>query len=202
MADTPLPELIEAAKAGDPAAQDALLSRYRNYLTYLARMSVGRELQAKLDASDVVQDALLKAHRGLDGFVGRTEEELVAWLRQILARTLSNANRTFRWQAGRRVDREVSIEALVSHSSQALGRLPAANGTSPSRGAERREAGALVADMLSALKADDREVILLRSLEERDWGDVAERMGRSVEAVRALWGRAIQHLGAQVEARR
>lgn len=199
--ESPLRDLIEAARAGDPAAQDALLARYRNYLTLLARMSIGRAVQAKFDASDVVQDALVRAHQGLGAFRGATEEELVGWLKQILARTLSNANRRYRWTDGRRVDRERSIEEMIGDSSQALQRLPAANGTSPSRGAERREAGAFVADVLAELKDDDREVIVLRSLEEREWADVAARMERSVEAVRALWGRAIQRLGAVLEDR-
>jgi len=201
-ADLPSPELIDAARAGDAAAQDALLGRYRNYLTLLARMSMSRGMQAKFDASDVVQDALVRAHQGLAEFRGAGEEELVGWLKQILARTMSNANRRYRFTAGRRVDRERSIDDLVRESSTALQRLPPANVTSPSRGAERREAGALVADVLASLKEDDREVIVLRSLEERAWGDVARRMSRSEEAVRALWGRAIQRLGAVLEERR
>jgi DNA-directed RNA polymerase specialized sigma24 family protein len=52
------------------------------------------------------------------------------------------------------------------------------------------------------LKEDDREVIVLRSLEEREWTDVARRMDRHPEAVRALWGRAFQRLGAVLDERR
>ena len=92
-------------------------------------------------------------------------------------------------EAARRGDREAQDE-------------PAASGTSPSRGAERREAGALVADALALLKDDDREVIVLRSLEERDWADVARRMNRTPDAARALWARAVERLGAVVEERR
>ena len=91
-----LRDLIGGAKAGDRAAQDVLLARYRDYLVLLARMSLSRGVQAKLDASDVVQDALVRAHRGLGEFRGATEEELVAWLRQILSRTLANADRLYR----------------------------------------------------------------------------------------------------------
>lgn len=180
-------------------AQDALLGRYRDYLALLARMSFRRGLQSKLDASDIVQDVLVKAHRGFAGFRGRTEAETVGWLKQILARTLANTDRQYRHTERRCVERERSLDAIVMASSQALQRLPAASTTTPSRGAERREAGALVADVLAALKPDDREVIVLRSLEEREWSDVARRMGRNGEAVRALWGRAIQRLGAQLE---
>ena len=157
-------------------------------------MSISRALRAKLDASDVVQDVLLNAHRGIGAFRGETEAEVAAWLRAILANELRQAGRRFVVNQGRRVDREQSLEALVEDSSQALGALPAARDTSPARGAPRREAGALVADALATLKDDDREVIVLRSLEEREWDDVARRMGRHPEAARALWCRALQRL--------
>lgn len=190
----------DVARGGDPSAQDALLGRYRAYLSLVARTAMRRSLRAKFDASDIVQDALVRAQRGLRGFRGGTEEEFVAWLRRILARTLSNANRTFH-AVGRDIGRERSIEEMVHASSQALSALPPGNETSPSRGAERREAGALVADVLADLKEDDREVITLRSLEERSWSEVAIGMGRSEEAVRALWGRAIQRFGAAIAER-
>lgn len=187
-------DLIAAARDGDVAARDRLLGRYRGYMVLLARMSAHRTLRAKFDASDVAQDALIRAQQGLPEFRGATEGELLAWLRRILVRTLSNTRRAYRADA-RDVGRERPIEDLVDASSRALSRLPAARGTSPSRGAERREAGLLVVDGLARLAEDDREVITLRSLEERAWSDVAARMGRSEEAVRALWGRAVQRLG-------
>jgi RNA polymerase sigma-70 factor, ECF subfamily len=193
------PELIEAARQGDRAAQDALFERYRNYLALLARMSLPRDLQAKVSASDVVQDVFVRAHQGMGGFRGATEDELAAWLKQILANRLADARRRFVANEGRRVGRERSIEQMVEDSSQALRGFPAARGTSPSRGAERRETGALVADALARLKDDDREVIVLRSLEAREWSDVARRMDRHPEAVRALWGRAFQRLGTVVK---
>ena len=201
-AETAVPELIEAARRGDLAARDELFGRYRNYLALLARMSLSRGLRAKLSASDVVQDVFVGAHEGIGRFRGGTEEKFVAWLKQILAARLADANRRFIGNQGRCIDRERSLEDLVEESSQALRGLPAARGTSPSRGAERREAGALVADALALLKDDDREVIVLRSLEEREWSEVGRRMNRTPDAARALWARAFRRLGAVVEERR
>ena len=173
-----------------------LFARYRNYLTLLARMSLPRRLQPKLAASDVVQDVFVRAHERIEGFRGTTEGQLVAWLREILVNRLADANRRFFGTQRREVGREQSLQDVVDRSSDALRRVPMAPGTTPSHGAHRREVGALVADALAELKEDDREVIVLRSLQEREWSDVALRMGRSVEAVRALWGRALQRLGA------
>ena len=199
--DTDVRDLIDRARSGDREARDALFGRYRTYLALLARMSLSRGLRSKFDSSDMVQDVFVKALQGIGEFRGRTEEELVAWLRQILSNQMADSYRRYVGNQGRAVGRERSLEALVEDSSTALRALPAARGTSPSRGAQRREVGTMVADALGALKDDDREVIVLRSLEGREWSDVARRMDRSAEAVRALWGRAFQRLGTIVEER-
>jgi RNA polymerase sigma-70 factor (ECF subfamily) len=191
--------LIACARRGERAAQDEIFRRYRNYLELLARISLPRTVQAKFDASDIVQDVFVSAHQGFGGFRGESAEELVGWFKRILTNRLADASRRFIDNEGRGVDRERSLEAMIERSSAALRAFPAARGTSPSHGAHRREVGELVADALAELKQDDREVIVLRSLEEREWNDVAQRMGRHPEAVRALWGRAFARLGAVLE---
>jgi RNA polymerase sigma-70 factor (ECF subfamily) len=197
-----LRELIASARRGDRAAQGELFLRYRTYLALLARLSLSRRLRGKLDASDIVQDVFANAHTGFPGFRGDTPEELVGWFKQILANRLADLNRRFVDNQRRQVGRERSLEQIVEHSSRALGNLPPARGTSPSAGAHRREVGVLVADALAGLKDDDREVIVLKSLEERDWDEVARLMGRTKDAVRALWSRALQRLGDVLEEKR
>ena len=61
------------------------------YLCSLARIQVAARpwLAAKLDASDMVQQTLLKAHAARDQFRGRSAAEMAGWLRRILARTLA-----------------------------------------------------------------------------------------------------------------
>src|SRR5262249_2784346 len=86
--------LLSAARAGDEAARGQLLEAYRDYLRLLARLQIDRRLQGKLDASDVVQETFLQAHRCFGQFLGTRESELAAWLRQILAsRLLDQARR-------------------------------------------------------------------------------------------------------------
>ena len=78
-------DLIQEARGGDAAALGRLLELYRRYLALLARVHIGQRLQGKADASDIVQEAFLQAHRNFGRFRGATEAQLVGWLRQILA---------------------------------------------------------------------------------------------------------------------
>jgi RNA polymerase sigma-70 factor (ECF subfamily) len=166
----------------------------------LAGAGVGGSLQGKVDASDVVQETLLKACEHFGQFQGQTEAELLAWLRQILARNLADLVRHYRGSGARDVARVRSLEATLDASSAALGNLVAGEGSTPSQTAKRRELAVVLADALAALTADYREV-LLRSTEERDWDDVARHMGRSAGAVPMLWTRALQQLRPLIEGR-
>jgi RNA polymerase sigma-70 factor (ECF subfamily) len=95
---------------------DWTLERYRAYLRLLARMLLDPRLQSKLDPSDVVQQTLLQAHQARNDFRGRSEAELAAWLRQILARNLAHAVRDL-GRAKRDIGRERSLEAALDASS-------------------------------------------------------------------------------------
>ena len=100
--------LIEEARKARPGALDRLLAAYRNYLRLLARTGIDASLRGKVDPSDLVQEALLKAHQHFGQLRGDTEAELVAWLRQILARCLADLVRRYRVAAARHVGRERS----------------------------------------------------------------------------------------------
>ncbi len=193
--------VIEEARRQAPGAQDRLLESYRNYLRLLARTGIDASLRGKADPSDLVQETLLKAHLHFDQFQGKTEAELVAWLRQILARNLADLVRKFKVGAARSVRREQSLDDVFGESSRALLDLVAPNGHSPSQSAQRRELSIILADALAELATDYREVVVLRTLEGRDWAEVARAMGRSPGAVRLLWARALKKLRPLIETR-
>jgi RNA polymerase sigma-70 factor (ECF subfamily) len=193
--------LIQDARQAAPGALDRLLESYRNYLRLLARTSIDSSLQGKADPSDLVQDTLLKATLNFKQFRGRTEAELAVWLRQILVRNLADLARRFRKAEARQVSRERSLEELLGKSSQLLGQIVCANGSSPSHSAQRRELSVVLADALAELTADYREVIILGSIEELEWNEVAKKMNRSQGAVRLLWARALKRLRPLIESR-
>ena len=187
-------ELLRLAREGRAPALGQLLELYRGYLTLLARLQLGRRLRSKADPTDVVQSAFLKAHRDFPGFRGTTEAELLAWLRQILATSLAGLVRRYAGTQRRDPARERDLLPELERSSAALDRGLVAAGESPSEQAAGREQSVRLADALERLPEDYREVLILRHLEERTFPEVARRMGRSVEAVKKLWARALAQL--------
>ena len=187
---------IENAKRSGNVAE--LVESYRNYLLLLAETWVDTSMQGKFDRSDLVQETILKAHERFGQFQGHTEAELIAWLRQILARQLIDMNRRYRG-ATRDVAREVAIERSLDASSLALVRILPTCGTSPSEHAHRRELAVLLANALATMKPEYRDVILMRNLQELTWREISQRMERSEGSVRMLWTRALIELRPMIE---
>jgi RNA polymerase sigma-70 factor, ECF subfamily len=185
--------LLNQARAGDETALGRLLDLYRNYLRLVARALIGQSLRVRLDASDLVQETFLKAHREFRQFLGTSEPELTAWLRQILVRTLANQARHHR-RVGRDYQRQESLEVMLYRSSAAVQQALAASVETPSAAAVRREQAVLLADALEKLPAHYREVFILRNLEHIPFDQIAARMGRSPGAARVLWKRAMDRL--------
>jgi RNA polymerase sigma-70 factor (ECF subfamily) len=190
--------MITAAQQAEPGAVERLLEAYRHYLRFVARTCLTSALAGKADESDLVQETLLKAHQNFASFRGASEGELVTWLRQILAQNVAQLVRRFR-TTSRDLQRERSIEELVSQSSALLAGLAAASGTSPSMAAERRDTGVVLAAALAELSDDQREIIFLRHVEELSWAEIAARMGRSQDAARMLWTRTLKKLRPLIE---
>jgi RNA polymerase sigma-70 factor (ECF subfamily) len=182
-----------ARQAGDPALGQRL-EAHRDYLTILARMQIGRMLQGKADPADVVQETFLHAVRDFAQFRGTSDRELAGWLRQILAARLAKLVRRYCGTQGRDVRLERTLQVELDRSSEVLDRGLVAPLSSPSQQAARRERATWLAQALERLPADYREVLLLHHLEECDFPEVARRMGRSVEAVKKLWARALARL--------
>ncbi len=187
-------QIIQDARTGGEAALGSLLELYRNYLRLLARIEIGRKLQGKLDASDLVQETFLEAHRNFRLFQGSEEPQFVAWLRQILAAKVANLVRHYFGTQGRDVRLERELGASLDNSSRMLGQELAASLTSPSLKAERREQAVLLADALAKLPTDYREVIILRHLEGLTFPEVAGKMERTQDSVEKLWLRGLARL--------
>ncbi len=200
-ADPNVSDLIQRCRQGEEAAREQLFQRYRHYLHVLAQAQLGRQLRAKCDASDLVQQTLLEAYRDFAGFQGSHERDLLAWLRRILAHNLFNEARHF---AARQRDaaREVSLEHLqtgLDRSSAALSGGIAADTPGPSQLAAEHEDAVRLANLLAQLPEDYQTVLLLRVFEGLPAEEVAQRMNRTAGAVRMLQMRALAALREEME---
>lgn len=194
---TRIADWLAAARRGDIAARDRLFDACRSYVDLAARYHLQRRLRSKVDASDIVQQSLLEAHRGFDRFTGTTAGEWLAWLKRIVAHNAFDEAKRWRGTAKRDAAREVAV-----HTSDDSGRAhadPVSDEPSPSQHVIRWEQEMIVAAALARLPDDHRDVLLLRNLERLPFEEVARRMGRSAGACRMLWMRAIAGLRAHLE---
>ena len=184
--------LLTAARAGSREALGQALEACRNYLLLIAEGELAPELRAKGGASDLVQETFLEAQRDFAQFQGTTQAELLAWLRRALLNNLGNFTRHFCAAGKRAVAREVSLAGDGS-SADAGGGL-AAPLPSPSQEAMAREQAEGLRRALARLPDDYRQVLLLRYEGGHCFEEIGRQLGRSPEAARKLWARAVEHL--------
>jgi RNA polymerase sigma-70 factor (ECF subfamily) len=152
-------------------------------------------MRTKVDASDLVQQTMLEAHRGFHEFRGESEGEWLAWLRQILSHNAQDLVRRFKQTEKRRVQREVSLDAPMLGFSGSFRHEPIDDfADTPSRLLSQQEEEIALANAIMRLSEDHRDVIVLRNLQRLSFNDVAERMGRTRPATQMLWMRAIKKL--------
>jgi RNA polymerase sigma-70 factor (ECF subfamily) len=176
--------------ASDPARA---IENYRDYLLLLVRLQLGSRPRAKLDASDVVQQAILLAHEKREQFRGGTEGEWLGWLRAILANVLAGAARRLGTQA-RDPGRERSLEADLERSSSRLEGLFTVDQTSPSERAVRGEELVRLAHAIAGLPEDQRRAVELHYLKGLAVAEVAEEIGRTRPAAVGLLFRGLKRL--------
>ena len=149
-------------------------------------------LQAKLGASDIVQDAVADAHRCFPQFAGRSPAEFFGWLRTILRRRVVDSVRRYQVADRRSVNREVRLaECEHSDPGEIMPRVYAG----PEASVIRREDATALEHAIAELPDDCRAVLRLRHWEGRGFDEIALEIGKSEAAVRKIWYRSLQKLG-------
>jgi RNA polymerase sigma-70 factor (ECF subfamily) len=182
---------FEAAHAGDTAAVGRLLDSCRDYLAAIAARGLGPDLVSKVGASDLVQEALLGASRDFGRFGGLSRDELLAWLRAILRNRIAVLRRRYRGTGKRQVSREIPAGDPTADGPWSA--LPAESSTPGTRAARREWAEALRA-ALARLPDDYRQAIVWHQYDGLTFEAIGCRLGRSDEAARKLWARALIRL--------
>jgi RNA polymerase sigma-70 factor, ECF subfamily len=185
-------ELLDRTAAGDRRARDQLLERHRKKLKQMVAVRLDRRLAARVDPSDVVQEALAEAARRLDDYLRDRPMPYYLWLRRLAWVRLDRVHR--RHTAGRRSVAREEPPDLPEESVLELADRLLANRTGPVDAALRGERRQRVRAALDRLAAVDREVLVLRFLERLSTAETAAVLGVSENAVRLRHMRALERL--------
>jgi RNA polymerase sigma-70 factor (ECF subfamily) len=185
---------IRRAREGDEQSLGELLEMQQRYLKFLAKLQIGRHLQGKVDASDIVQETFLDAHRAIARFQGETESQFIQWLKSIMATKLANTFRHYFGTKQRDIHLEQQWQAELDHSAVSLAGMFIDPHSSPSQHVQRVEQAKLVVEALARLPDHYQQVLVLRHLQGCTFPDVAQAMGKSVDSVEKIWLRGISRL--------
>ncbi len=187
--------LLNQAKQGDAGAVEQLLTAHREPLRRMIGLRLDPALAARVDASDIVQDVLLEAHRRLQDYLRKPAMPFHLWLRHIAKDHIIDAHRHERLAQRRSVDREQSMNAArPGESSLDWAAQFFDQEMTPASAAIRNEMERKVQLVIEQLDEDDREIILMRYVEQLSNQDVASSLGLTEAAASMRCLRAVRRL--------
>lgn len=189
-------ELLVRAKGGEPAAVNQLMERHRQSLRQMVQLRMDNVLSQRVDASDIVQDVLLEASQRLTDYIKDARMPFHLWLRQLAKDQLIDTHRRHRVAQRRSLDREQPLvrHANSDHSSLDLAAQLRDQELTPAAAALRKEFQQRFYVALAELEEDDRELILMRHVEQLSNSDVAQALGLSPPAAGMRHLRALRRL--------
>lgn len=188
--------LLRRAANADPEAVEQLLGRHRPRLHRMVTMRLDRRLAPRLDASDIVQEALAEAAANLPLYVADQPLSFYPWLRRITWQRLIKAYKANVVAERRSVNRELDMQGAMSNQSAVLlADKLAAKQSSPSQQVVREEMKTQVRLALDRMLAHDREILILKYMEQLSVREIAEVTGVSEAAVKMRHMRALRRIG-------
>ena len=170
-------ELVRLAQDGDNRAFDELVKRYENKVYRLAF----KILRHEDDAGEALQDAFMSAYKGLKNF--KSDSTFSTWLYRVATNAALMKYR-------KRRDGHVSLEQSQSYDEDA-DRLEIPDWSAlPDEDLLTGELDEILAEGLSRLPDELREVFVMRDIEELSNSDVADRLQLTVPAVKSRLHRA------------
>jgi RNA polymerase sigma-70 factor, ECF subfamily len=189
-------DALEQLRGGDRQALAAIFEQYRERLRRMVELRLDSRLRARLDASDVVQEAFLDVSRDLDAYLADPKLPPLLWLRLHVGRRLTTLHRQHLGTRMRDAGQEISLYqgALPQASSAALASMLLGRHTSPTQAAQRAERMLRVQEALNSLDPIDREVLALRHFEQLGRTEAALVLGITQEAGAKRYFRALKRL--------
>jgi RNA polymerase sigma-70 factor (ECF subfamily) len=190
--------LIERARAGDRDAVNAIFARYRDRLRRMVDLRLDRRLRARIDASDVIQEAYVDIVSRLQEYLRDPRVPLFLWLRLVVGDRLTKLHRHHLGTRMRDAGLEVSLYrgALPAASSAALAAQLLGKHTSPTEAAVRAERLLRLQEALNTLEPMDREILSLRHFEELSCAESAQELGIPKATAAKRYIRALKRLKA------
>ena len=192
-------ELVALAKEGDASAVNTLYTVYAERVRRIVRLRMPRELSAKLDSMDVVQDALFAALKGLGQFTYTSEGDFLRWLARVAQNALHD--RVDKLHADKRdIRREVRLDCR-GPATETDGQAPpqAIETTTPSALMVRKEELDRLEEAMHRLKPEYRQVVILAKIEGLSYKEIGDQLDKSPDAVKMLVSRAIVALASAYE---
>jgi len=188
--------LLERARAGDREALTEIFARHRDRLRRMVELRLDRRLQARLDASDVIQDAYLEVAQRLGDYLQNPKLPLFLWLRLVVGERLVTLHRHHLGTQMRDASLEISLHtgALPAASSAALAAQLLGKHTSPTQAAVRAERLLRIQEALNSLDPLDREILSLRHFEQLSRTESAQALGIEEAAAAKRYIRALKRL--------
>jgi RNA polymerase sigma-70 factor, ECF subfamily len=189
-------DLLARARAGDPTAVEAIFERHRDRLRRMVEIRLDRRVQARIDASDVIQDAYVEVATRLQEYLRKPHLPLFLWLRLVVGERLMKLHRHHLGAQMRDAGLEVSLYrgAMPAASSAALAAQLLGKHTSPTQAATRAERLLRLQEALNTLQPMDREVLSLRHFEELTLVETAQVLQITEAAAAKRYIRALKRL--------
>src|SRR5262245_1702428 len=188
--------LVERLRVGDSQVLGELFDRYRDRLRRMVELRMDPRLRARLDASDVVQEAYIELAGDLEAYRANAKLPPLLWMRLHVGRRLTTLHRKHLGTHMRDAGLEISLyrEALPQASSAALASMLLGRHTSPTQAAQRAGRMIRVQEALNTLDPIDREVLALRHFEQLSRAETAQVLGISPETGAKRYFRALKRL--------
>src|SRR5262245_65889102 len=186
--------LLTKLAAGDASAAGALLGRHRERLKRMVNCRMDPRLVARVSPSDVVQETMLTAAKDLESFARERPMPFYPWLRRLAWNRLMDLQRRHLYRKKRAVGREEQAAPMTDQSLYELAKRLVGRGPSPSRAAQTRETRERLRTALDELEPTQREVLLLKYVEDLTLAETATILEISVDAAKMRHLRAVQRL--------